>query len=98
MIHCGASYQTVTRSRSLQLQLFKCHSFQESVTARSWLIKGKSPAKGGEKSKKAREKQFPTTAMATHEMVLNLYDLLTEIVIRSQRTATGNTPVLPLHF
>lgn len=83
---CSFSYSNVTLS------------FQESVTARSWLIKGKSPAKGGEKSKKAREKQFPTTAMATHEMVLNLYDLLTEIVIRSQRTATGNTPVLPLHF
>lgn len=70
--------------------------FQESVTAGSWLIKGKSPAK--EKKKTKREKQFPTTAIATHEVVLTFQYLLTEIVVRSQRSVTGMTSVFKLHF
>lgn len=81
--HCSFNYSNVTLS------------FQESVTARSWLIKGKSPAK---KKKKKGEKQFPTTSMAAHEMVLTLQYLLTEIVVRSQRSVTGKTSVFKLHF
>lgn len=48
--HSSSNYSNVTPS------------FQESITARSWLIKDNSPAK-----EKSREQQFPKTSMAPSE-------------------------------
>lgn len=84
--HCGASYQAITRSRSLMLQLFKCQSFLPRINHWQVLANKRQFSSKGEKTERSNFLKHQQLLM---EVILTLQYLLTDSCYKKRKTVTG---------